>query len=210
MLFVKLTERKPEAININSGNTIYRQYALFECPVCHKQFEYTLSKGKINKTCSKCKRITHGMSKTPLYYIWVAMKQRCNNPNNSKYHIYGAKGIKVCDKWQTFAGFLEDNKDKYKEGLTIDRIDNNGDYCPENVQWITLEENSSKTSKKIPVNQYTVTVNPDRAVTYTFVKTWPSAQSAGEHYKVTPNHITQCCKGKRYKRVAGFAWKYAE
>ena len=57
-------------------------------------------------------------------------------PNNKKYHIYGGKGVEVCEKWLTFEGFYEDNKEFYEDGLTIDRRDCDGNYCPENVRWI--------------------------------------------------------------------------
>jgi len=78
------------------------------------------------------------------------MKQRCYNPNNRSYKTYGGRGIKVCDEWRdNFMAFHDwAIANGYEEGLTIDRIDNDGDYEPNNCRWITLQENVSKMRKE--------------------------------------------------------------
>lgn len=82
------------------------------------------------------------MSKSSLYNIWNGMKFRCTNKNSGSYKNYGQRGISVCEEWfnnpQSFIEWAL--KNGYKEGLTIDRIDNEKDYCPENCRWISKGE----------------------------------------------------------------------
>lgn len=83
--------------------------------------------------------------KTSLYRSWCGMKQRCLNPNNPKYKRYGGRGIKVCTEWLDIVGFYNwAINNGWQEGFSIDRIDNDGDYCPENCKWISVSENSRK------------------------------------------------------------------
>ena len=86
--------------------------------------------------------ITHGMTKTRLYKRWTDMKKRCFNPNNKRYERYGGRGIKVCEEWEkSFLSFYEWSiNNGYNDSLSIDRINSDGNYCPENCRWIPFEE----------------------------------------------------------------------
>lgn len=92
--------------------------------------------------------------KSSLYNSWAAMKGRCLNKNNPKYYRYGGRGIKIYKAWLSFEYFLEWAKNNgWKEGYSIDRIDNDGDYCPENCRWVSIYENSrNKSTTKLNKN----------------------------------------------------------
>lgn len=104
----------------------------------------TKSCGCLRRKLTIEKSTSHGLSKTPLHRVWNSMKQRCNNPNDKAYKNYGARGIKVCEEWKK--DFLTFHKwaieSGYQQGLTLERIEVNGNYCPENCKWIPQSEQS--------------------------------------------------------------------
>lgn len=116
--------------------------------------------------CAKLKFIseansTHGESKTRLYRIWSLMKDRCTNPNAEHYDLYGGRGIAVCDEWLQYEPFREwALSNGYNKNLSIDRIDNNKGYEPDNCRWATRIEqaNNKRTNIVITHNGETNTL----------------------------------------------------
>ncbi len=100
---------------------------------------------------------THGMSSTATYKIWQGMHKRCNNPKCRTYPLYGGRGIKVCERWESFENFLEDMGERPADNLSLDRIDNEGDYEPGNCRWATDTEqvNNTRRNNRITFNGVT-------------------------------------------------------
>lgn len=97
----------------------------------------------------------HNKTNTSIYNRWLGMKGRCNNPNNKKYKNYGGRGIKICDDWNNnengFKNFYEwAIRNNYKNNLTLDRIDVNGDYEPKNCRWVDMiVQENNRTNNRI-------------------------------------------------------------
>jgi len=129
-------------------NRYYRRFGIYECLGCGKQNEHSTSdinNGKI-KRCSSCSKKhghakNHGDSHTKLHQVWLSMRSRCRNKKNKNYKYYGGRGIKIGTFFDKYENFKEwSNKNNYTKGLSIDRINNDGDYTPENCRWATHSE----------------------------------------------------------------------
>ena len=95
----------------------------------------------------------HGMSQHPVFGVWHGMKERCECPTHHAYKNYGARGIKVCERWsKSFKAFWEDMGPTWQKGLDLDRINNDGNYEPGNCRWTTRRVNCNNRRRSVVIN----------------------------------------------------------
>jgi len=111
------------------------------------------------------RNLIHGLSSHPLYILWGGMKNRCTYKSNREFHVYGGRGIKVCDEWllpngEGFINFYNWSIDKWEPGLTINRINNDGNYEPSNCNWLTRKQqaNNKSTNRIVSVHGHNYSV----------------------------------------------------
>lgn len=120
----------------------------------------TTSCGCLHKEGVSVLNLKHGLSKSPTYETYLNMVNRCTKPTNKKFADYGGRGISVCDDWLAgFDNFLRDMGIR-PEGHTIDRIDPDGNYCPENCRWVTwkAQQNNKRNNRVLEFNGQTKTL----------------------------------------------------
>lgn len=183
----------------------------------------------------------HGFRKHELYSVLNHMNNRCYNPKDKKYKDYGARGITICDRWnrnvvgtkQALINFISDMYPAYQKGLSIDRINNDGNYEPSNCKWSTPKEqvhnrrNSKKCDASIntackkyggvkkytPQNRKYSTVSGKPLIGVN-IKDGSIVEFAKIDYAelvlgISHANINKCCNGKR-KSAGGYYWKYKE
>jgi hypothetical protein len=125
------------------------RFGLYECQYCGKEFECAMQSVKTGSTkscgCLRGVKSIHGMCSNKFYKTWYGMLQRCDNLESINYKYYGARGIVVCEEWQDVTNFVAwaESTHPNREGVSLDRIDNDKGYSPENCTW------SDKTTQAI-------------------------------------------------------------
>lgn len=152
------------------------------------------TKGQFTEGCEPYNR-KHRLAETKLYKVWNSMKHRCYNETNTRYNRYGNRGIKVCGEWLSdFEVFMTWSiLNGYKEGLQLDRIDNNGDYKPENCRFVPSSENSRNRSDT-KLNWKTV-----ESIRSDYTKGETSKKQLAILHGVTTQHIHKIVNNKRWK-----------
>ncbi len=138
----------------------------------------TKSCGCLQKELQSKKAMTHGMRNTRFYAIWSNIKHRCDNANCKEFSFYGGRGITYCGSWKSFENFRDDMYESYLEhcrkygerDTTIDRIDVNGNYEPNNCRWATIKEQANNRRSNFLVNVGGVDMNLSHASKITGIK----------------------------------------
>ena len=188
---------------VESKSNVVRKSGAFWCCICEcgQKTEVdslklrrglTVSCGCFHREVTASINRTHGLSnKSKTYRTWKEMRQRCNNPNSDKYQWYGGRGITICQRWASFENFHADMGDR-PDGMTIDRIDNDKGYSPENCRWLPQLEQTRRQEKNKLSLELAERLKADRAAGMTY-------QAIGEKYGVSKTTAHRCCVGRTWR-----------
>ena len=175
------------------------RFGLYECPFCGQEFiakVHSIKSGGTKSCGCFTKSRTHGLRNHILYHTWNNIVNRCNNTKIKHYINYGARGIQVCERWLDIRNFVEDMYPSWEEGLTLDRIDVNGNYEPDNCRWVDLNTQARNT-RDIQINNK----SGYRGVSYcTRDKVWRSYIKDSNKTKALGSFNTALEAGKAYER----------
>ena len=156
-------------------------------------------------SCGCKNRSLDGLSNHKLYKTWWGIKERCYRPEyNASYQNYGGRGIIMCEEWHDFMNFFNWSiENGWSESLSIDRVNENGDYSPENCRWISLSENVARSNVSnprhlMPFLYYGISPNGERFE-------FPNANLFAEEHNLNANALRRVARGERnhYKQ-----WKF--
>ncbi len=176
------------------------KWGLFYCSFCFKEKAMILSNGKKAKSCGCQRGIKHNGIKTRLYNIWKSMKQRCFNIKHINYKYYGGRGITICPEWtDKLNGFINFRNwalnNGYLDNLEIDRRNPDGNYEPNNCQWVTHKENVR--------NQRNIKISSEKAneIRELYKTGYYTQKDIGEKYNIKKNTISQIVSYKRWSNI---------
>ncbi len=171
-----------------------------KCGTIQSVFGYKLKSGEIKHCGCLFKNPKHGDTRSRFYRIWSTMKERCLNSNRKDYINYGNRGIVVCDRWLKYLNFKEDMYKSYlkhvqlygEDNTSIDRINNDGNYEPNNCEWATrIKQQSNRRNHKLFMATY---IEPGPS--YGYVEESDNQSVFARKYNLTPQGINHCLYGR--------------
>lgn len=195
---------------INVYNNGVELIAITKCVYCGKESKIR-ARQLFNEKYTSCRcriKTVDGLNRSRIYQIFHNMHYRCNTSTSAAYKRYGAKGIKICEEWSGNDGFMRfyewAMENGYEDNLTIDRIDNHGDYSPDNCRWVTKSENTTfanKTCQHRRANRGTYFGVDQNGILHTFEN---AAQFCREHPEFKASRLRSCAN----KRLQYNGWTF--